>query len=113
MKRVIRHRRLTRADAAKYKDIREKIDGEVPELLERHEQRMKAFGQFQSLVVELKAAREKMGLSLSDLTEKTGMDRSALSKLETGQRPNPTIETLVRYADAVGKKLIVSLEVKC
>ena len=39
----------------------------------------------------------------------TGMDRSALSKLETGQRANPTVETLVRYAEAVGKKLIVSL----
>ena len=37
------------------------------------------------------------------------MDRSALSKLETGQRPNPTIETLVRYAEAVGKRLVVSL----
>ena len=33
----------------------------------------------------------------------------ALSKLETGQRLNPTIETLVRYADAVGKRLVVSL----
>ncbi len=109
MKRVIRRRRLTRAEAAKYRGIREKINAELPELLERHEQRMTAFGQFQSLVVQLKAAREKMGLSLSDLTERTGMDRSALSKLETGQRVNPTIETLVRYADAVGKKLIVSL----
>ena len=37
------------------------------------------------------------------------MDRSALSKLETGQRPNPTVETLARYAEAVGKRLVVSL----
>ena len=37
------------------------------------------------------------------------MDQSALSKLETGQRPNPTMETLLRYADAVGKRLVVSL----
>jgi DNA-binding XRE family transcriptional regulator len=101
---VIRHRRLTRADAAKYGGIREKIDRELPDLLARHEERMTAFGQVQSMVVQLKAAREKMGLSLSDLTARTGMDRSALSKLETGQRANPTIETLVRYADAVGKK---------
>jgi transcriptional regulator with XRE-family HTH domain len=43
------------------------------------------------------------------LTEITGMDRSALSKLETGRRPNPTIETLARYAEAVGKHLLVSL----
>jgi len=37
------------------------------------------------------------------------MDRSALSKLESGQRPNPTLETLIRYAEAVGKRLVVSL----
>ena len=53
--------------------------------------------------------REAKGLSLADLTELTGMDRSALSKLETGQRANPTVETLVRYAQAVGKRLVVSL----
>ena len=48
-------------------------------------------------------------MSLGDLSEATGMDRSALSKLETGQRPNPTVETLVRYAEAVRKRLVVSL----
>jgi transcriptional regulator with XRE-family HTH domain len=70
---------------------------------------MAALDQWQELLKQLKAAREEKGLSLSDLTELTGMDRSALSKLESGQRPNPTIETLVRYADAVGKRLVVSL----
>jgi transcriptional regulator with XRE-family HTH domain len=43
------------------------------------------------------------------LKELTGMDPSALSKLETGQRPNPTLETVVRYAEAVGKRLVLSL----
>jgi hypothetical protein len=37
------------------------------------------------------------------------MDASALSKLESGQRTNPKVETLVRYAAAVGKRLVVSL----
>ena len=54
-------------------------------------------------------ARLASRYTLTDLTERTGMDRSALSKLETGQRPNPTVETLVRYAEAVGKRLVVSL----
>jgi hypothetical protein len=43
------------------------------------------------------------------LIEQTRMDRSALSQLETGQRPDPTIETLVRHAEAVGKRLVVAL----
>ena len=41
-------------------------------------------------------------IGLADLTAITGMDRSAISKLEAGKRPNPTMDTLVRYAEAVG-----------
>ena len=70
---------------------------------------MATLDQVDELLKQLRVAREEKGLSLSDLTEITGMDRSALSKLETGRRPNPTVETLVRYADAVGKRLVVSL----
>ncbi len=109
MKRIIRDRKLTPEEAAKYKLIREQVAGELPELTARHHERMVILDQLQDLLGQLKAAREAKGLSLADLTELTGMDRSALSKLETGQRPNPTVETLVRYAEAVGKRLVVSL----
>ena len=109
MKRITRDRHLTPEEAAKYKAIREQIAAELPDLITRHHQRMATIDQLQVLLVQLKAAREAKGLSLADLTEITGMDRSALSKLETGQRANPTVETLVRYAEAVGKRLVVSL----
>ena len=109
MKRIIRDRKLTPEEAAKYKKIREEVTEELPELIERHHERMAALDQLQDVLTQLRAAREARGLSLADLTELTGMDRSALSKLETGQRPNPTIETLMRYAEAVGKRVVVSL----
>jgi transcriptional regulator with XRE-family HTH domain len=73
------------------------------------EERMGALDQLDTLLKQLKAAREELGLSLADVTRLTGMDRSALSKLETGQRANPTVQTLIRYAEAVGKRLVVSL----
>ena len=109
MKRITRERRLTPEEAAKYKAVQEQVAQDLPELIARHHVRMAALDQLDELFRQLKAAREAKGLSLADLTELTGMDRSALSKLESGQRPNPTIETLVRYADAVGKRLVVSL----
>src|SRR6476660_7512105 len=109
MKRITRDRRLTPEEAAKYKAVREQVAGELPDLIARHHERMAALDQLDELLKQLKAAREAKGLSLADLTELTGMDRSALSKLETGQRANPTVETLVRYAEAVGKRLVVSL----
>lgn len=109
MKRVTRDRRLSPEEAAKYREVRQQVAAELPELIERHQERLAALDALEDLLRQLKAAREERGMSLSDLTELTGMDRSALSKLETGQRPNPTVETLVRYAEAVGKRLVVSL----
>jgi DNA-binding Xre family transcriptional regulator len=109
MKRIARNRKLTPEETGRYKAIRAKVAEELPDLITRHHERMASLDQLNELLVQLKAAREAKGLSLSDLTELTGMDRSALSKLETGQRANPTVETLVRYAEAVGKRLVVSL----
>ena len=109
MKRIFRDRRLTPKEAVKYKAIRAQVDDELPDLIARHHERVRKPDQLQELFVQLKTARETKGMSLADLTELTGMDRSAISKLETGQRTNPTVDTLIRYAEAVGKRLVVSL----
>ena len=109
MKRVTRKRRLTPVEAAGYQAIRKKVARELPRLVLRHRERMAIHNQLRQVYDRLKAAREEKGLSLSELTKLTGMDRSALSKLETGQRSNPTIDTLLRYAEAVGKHLVVEL----
>jgi DNA-binding XRE family transcriptional regulator len=109
MRRITRDRRLTADEVAKYRKVREQIERELPELISRHHDRIAAREQLAHILGELKAARESKGLSLADLTRLTGMDRSALSKLENGQRSNPTMETLVRYAEAVGKRLIVTV----
>src|SRR4029078_12596496 len=109
MKRITRDRRLTPEEAAKYKAVREQVAEDLPDLIARHHQRTAFLDGLDELLAQLKAAREAKGLSLADLTEITGMDRSALSKLETGQRANPTVGTLVRDAEAVGKRLVVSL----
>lgn len=109
MKRITRGRRLTPEEAAKYEAIRGQVAGELPDLIERHHERTATLDQLRKLFAQLKAAREAKGSSLADVTELTGMDRSSLSKMETGQRANPSVETLIRYADAVGKRLVVSL----
>ena len=109
MKRIIRDRQLTPAEASKNQAIREQVAQELPDLIARHQDRLTTLDQLQELLVQLKSAREAKGLSLSQMMDLTGMDSSALSKLETGQRANPTVETLVRYAEAVGKRLVVTL----
>ncbi len=58
----------------------------------------------------LRFERERQGLSLTDMAERTGMDRATISKLETGKIPNPTIGTLTTYARALGRKLAWTLQ---
>lgn len=36
------------------------------------------------------------------------MDRATLSRLANGRQPNPTIDTLWRYANAVGRQLVLT-----
>jgi ribosome-binding protein aMBF1 (putative translation factor) len=109
LRRITRDRKLTPDEAVKYRKIREHVEAELPQLVARHQQRLQSLEMLEALLPQLRAAREARGLSLADLTKRTGMDRSAISKLESGRRSNPTIETLVRYAEAVGKRLIVEL----
>ena len=58
----------------------------------------------------LRDERERQGLSLADMAERTGIDRATISKLETGKLANPTVGTLRTYARALGRRLTWSLE---
>ncbi len=62
------------------------------------------------LMASLRARRESMGLSLTDVSERTGITRQAISKLENGHTRNPTLDTLFRYSLALDA--MVSLGVK-
>lgn len=61
------------------------------------------------LVSALKKVREASQLSLADVAERSGIDKSAISRLENG-RGNPTFSTLLRLAGSVGKRIRFVLE---
>jgi DNA-binding XRE family transcriptional regulator len=58
----------------------------------------------------LRRQRERQGLSLTDMAERTGIDRATISKLETGKLANPTVGMLRTYARALGRRLNWTLE---
>jgi len=64
----------------------------------------------QKVLQALKRDREKSGLSISDVAERSGLDRAVVSRLENGKQDNPTVATLMRYAAAVGKRFVWSYE---
>ena len=69
----------------------------------------RAYFEIKQLLHVLRQAHESANLSLADVAERTGMDKAALSRLETGQG-NPTIDTLARYAAALGKRVVFGVE---
>ncbi len=64
-----------------------------------------------TMLGKLKKHREAQGLSLSEVAERSGVDRSAISRLENGQYLNPTVDTLYRYAQAIGAEIGFNMRV--
>ncbi len=60
----------------------------------------------------LQAEREASGLTLDQLQAMTGIHKAQLSKLFSSGDGNPTLYTLHRVADALGKRLVVTLAEK-
>jgi len=44
------------------------------------------------------------------VSRRCGIDQPALSRLENGRNKNPTLDTLWRYAAAVGRRLVLTTE---
>jgi DNA-binding Xre family transcriptional regulator len=75
-----------------------RVDGVVPDL------------GFSELLAALRLERERLGLSLGEVSRRIGIDTADLSRLENGKVPDPRSSTLTRYARALGKRLSWSLE---
>jgi hypothetical protein len=107
-------RGLTSEEALRLQGAQEETEREKEDILAEGRRVKAAHNRVKAAVRDalkmLKAEREAQGLSLSDVEQRTGIGRSALSRLENETEPNPTVVTLTRYADALGKKLVVSFE---
>jgi len=104
---------LTPEERTRHQRIRQQVEGEKSELMARGRRSKTKQTRLQEALAELRATRQKMGLSLTDIGERTGIEKGNLSRLENSPHPNPTIDTLTRYADAVGKEIVIALIEKC
>jgi DNA-binding XRE family transcriptional regulator len=104
----------TAADRARHKAVREQFapcpSQEDLQASGDYEAPLKSGAYFavKLVVHELKQAREAAGLTLANVATLTGMGQAALSRLERGLQPNPTIDTLWRYARAVGRQIVLT-----
>lgn len=105
-KRVRRERKLTSAEAARLRKLRNAEQPPKP-AAKPHPDAI-PLGEFYELgfaLQELKQARTQQGKTLAEVEQATGLSVPQLSKLENGKLHNPTWATLARYAAALGKRL--------
>ncbi len=62
---------------------------------------------------QLKEAREAAGITLAELSARSGLAVETLSRLETGALTNPTWKTLGVYAAALGLRPRLVLDSSC
>lgn len=74
------------------------------------EARQKHDAHVQRVATLLRDAREATGISLSQLAQRTGITRQAISRIESGENHNPTVSTIVRLAEALDKEWVIDLE---
>ena len=109
IERVSRGRKLTPQEAARYRQLRADIESEKPAIDSQIRAQLAEQRELAAVFAELKQVRQALGLSLADIQERTGIDRSALCKLENGQRANFTLDTVRKYAQAVGKRVLLTV----
>ncbi len=108
-KRVTRDRLLTDEEAERDQRIREQIAAELPDI-RRRARAAKPRIRLKQVLKRLQEERQQMGLSLADVSERSGIDQDTLGKLENEEDSNVTMNTLMRYAQAMGKMILVELE---
>jgi DNA-binding Xre family transcriptional regulator len=97
-----RQRALSAAAEAIDRDERDAIIAQG-RAIKRHHDRLRA------VFAQLQTERQRQGLSLAAIAEASGIDKARLSRLENARYPNVTIETLERYAQALGKEIRIEL----
>jgi DNA-binding Xre family transcriptional regulator len=95
---ISRKRRLTQAEAAKYRRIREQVEQELPPVKS---------DPVKVAIAKLRAMREAQGVTLAELAARTGMTRGNVARLES--QKNATLRTLDRYARALGCHLEIGV----
>jgi len=105
---------LTPAQASKLAEVRARVATtrhlDEPPLAGTVGEPSRFFTAVRAAVGKLKAARESAGLTLKDVSEKSGIAIETLSRMETGVARNPTWKTLGDYAHAVGCRLDLGVE---
>lgn len=101
---------LTDSQQKAMREVDAEVDAERASIEKRgKESRTRSRNRKQRIASQLRAAREAAGMSLADVAAATGMTRQAILRIESGENVNPTLSTIGRIAEALGKSVDITL----
>jgi len=103
------YRRFTPEERARFEKAKAEDLANMEQLKAQGREMMARIERKSEILASLRRARIAAGMSLADVDAKTGMGRGNLSKLENDPHANPTLDTLLRLADAIGVELRVAV----
>ncbi len=104
------NRKMSAANIQRFKHLGKRIDAqEQEEIKARGRAVFQRHGVARQMVEKLKAKRLQAGVSITEMATRTGIAKSNLSRLENSNVASPTLETLHRYAQALGLQVRVEL----
>jgi DNA-binding Xre family transcriptional regulator len=111
--RLMRARRRVQLDDHKIVELNQLaklVDrDEAKSIRERGQVAFAHHARLRSVVDDLRAVRIRKKLSLAEVSRRSGIAKSNLSRLENSRHISPSLESLDRYARAVGKTIQIGI----
>jgi ribosome-binding protein aMBF1 (putative translation factor) len=82
------------ATTGRWGEIRERVL-DTPESKERYERKKRALVQTREILMQIDAARERLGLSKAELARRIGSDPSVVRRLFSSKTSNPTLRVIL------------------
>jgi DNA-binding XRE family transcriptional regulator len=105
------HRPLTAEERERWERACREVEVDKPRLTaiarQVEAERDALLAPLRQAIAELRRLRQSQGLSQAVVRERTGIHSKAISRLENDLEANPTVATLIRYAHALGKRLVI------
>jgi len=103
MARISSHPKLTPSKLAELRAAAKQIDAtEKDAIVAKGREHFARRERIAGMLAGIQRARQARGMTLDDVAQRTGIGKANLSRIFNADDANPTLETAMRIADAVG-----------
>lgn len=106
------YRRFTPEEREMFERAKREVEEDLPWIKDRMRASSRRESAVQDLLWSLHTARVEADMTLEQLDERTGLGMRTLAEIDHGVNADPSIETLMEIAEAVGVRLRVEIERK-